>query len=460
MRLFAKLFLLIVLCAAVPLAFTAGAVLWRAGALRAELTSASVRTGEAGADAGEKALFAESRRVHLRVVEVRASELEDFFEGGRRLVQLQSALARRALTEPADPAGPPLWSDARMAQLLRDPKASAATVRVAPYAVYRLAPGVSFDSVRTPLERLARLGDYDSFSLRETPWLKSLYIGSPDGFLIGYPGTSAFPAGYDPRAGAWYKKALLRGRITWTTIYLDKDGKPVITCAEPIFAGGRLVGVSAADIALDSLLDRLFDLAGLPATDAMLVNFFGGVRIAASISEDGRRTWRSWGPDDAPSVNRYLGGRLAPAFRESLKSRSGTLVAGDDLLSFADVAIKTRKGGKDWYYLVRTPVARVIGPAMRTRGLLEGLQGALTAAIGGETRALQSRLLLAALLALAAALAGAWLGAGVVARPLAALAESVRRVGRGDLDVRVPVEGRDEVAEVARAVNEMVVGLK
>jgi adenylate cyclase len=33
-------------------------------------------------------------------------------------------------------------------------------------------------------------------------------------------------------------------------------------------------------------------------------------------------------------------------------------------------------------------------------------------------------------------------------------------VGRGDLEVRVPVDGRDEIAEVSLAVNEMVVGLK
>jgi len=458
--LFAKLFVLLALCAAVPLGFTAGAVLWRTQALRGELTAASARTGEAGGDAGEKALFAESRRVHLHVVEVRAAELQDFFEEGRRLVQMQSLIARRALKDAPDPHGAPLWSDARMAQVMADPKQSSGTVRVAPYAVYRLAPGASFDAERGELERLARLGDFYAFSLRETPWLKSLYIGASDGFLIGYPGTTPFPAGYDPRAGEWYKKAVKRGYLTWSNIYLDKDRKPVITAAEPVFLDGRFVGVSAADIALESLLDRLFDLAGLPATDAMLVNFQGGVRIAASISEDGRRAWKSWGPDDAPNVAGYLGGKLEPAFRRSLQERSGTLVAGDDLLSYAQVAIKTRAGGKDWYYLVRTPVSRVIGPARRARGVLEGLQAALTEVISGETRALQGRLLLAALLALAAALAGAWLGAGVVAKPLTALAAAARRVGRGDLDARVKAEGRDEIAEVSRAFNEMTSGLK
>jgi adenylate cyclase len=459
-RLFAKLFLLLGLCAAIPLAFAAGATYWRSRALGAKLLAASARTGESSASAGEAALFAESRRVHLHVVEVRAAELQDFFEEGRRLVQLQSALARRALAESPDPAGPPLWSDARMSELLRDPEIASATVRVSPYAVYRLAPGVDPEAVRGTLQRLARLGDYYAFSLRETPWLKSLYIGAADGFLIGYPGTAAFPAGYDPRGGDWYKKALKRGYLTWTSIYLDKDGKPVITCAEPIVVDGRLIGVSAADIALESLLDRLFDLAGLPATDAMLVNFFGGVRIAASIDDAGRRRWRSWGPDDAPPVGRFLDGRLEPAFKRALNERSGTLVAGDDLLSFAQVAIRTRAGGKDWYYLVRTPVARVIGPAREARGTLERLQSSLKDVIGSETRTLSAELTAALLLALAGALAGAWFGAGVVARPLAALAAAVRRVGRGDLDVRVPALGEDEIGEVALAVNEMVAGLK
>lgn len=460
MRLFAKLFLLLSLCAAVPLAFFGGTALWRAEALRRELLEASARTGKAGADTGERALFAESRRLHRRVVETRAAELEDFFEQGRKLVGLQTAFAARALTEPPAPSGPPLRSDADMAALRRDPKAAEKIVRVEPYAVYRLAPGTSLDAVRSKLERLSRLGDYYAFTHRETPWLKSLYIGSPDGFLIGYPGAAPFPAGYDPRKGDWYKKAVEKGRVTWSNIYLDKDGKPVITVAEPFFEDGRLAGVSAADIVLESLMDRLFDLSDLPASDAALVNYLGGVRISANTGTEGGFKWRSYDPDAAPPVSAYAGGALAPAFKAAARERSGTVVEGSDLLSFARVFIRTRAGGKEWHYLVRTPVSGVIGPAREARTALEKLQGTLAGAIDAEARSLRRALALAALLALGAALAAAGLGARGVAGPLAALAAALRRVGKGDFEVRAAPGGTDEVGEVSRAVNEMIAGLK
>jgi len=458
-RLFAKLFLLLTLCSAVPLALFGGVALWRTRALRAELLQASARTGKAGADTGERALFAESRRLHRRVVETRAVELEDFFEQGRKLVGLQTAFALRALAE-APPAGPPLRSDGDMAELRKNPEAFAKFVRKEPYSVYRLAPGTSLETVRPRLERLARLGDYYAFTHRETPWLKSLYIGSPDGFLLGYPGASPFPDGYDPRKGDWYKKAVEKGRVTWSNIYLDKDGKPVITVAEPFFIDGRLAGVSAADIVLESLLDRLFDLTDLPASEAVLVNYLGQVRIAADTSGAGRSKWRSWGPDDAPSIRAYSEGALAPAFMAAARERSGTKVEGENLLSFARVFIRTRAGGKEWYYLVRTPVAEVIGPAREARGALEKLQASLALAIGRESRALQLALAVMAILSIGAALVAAALGARGVSKPLMDLASALRRVGKGDLEVRAAPGGADEVGEVSRAVNEMIAGLK
>ena len=460
MRLFAKLFLLLTVCAGLPLAFLGGAALWRARALQRDLLEASARTGRVTADTGERALFAESRRLHRRVVEMRAAELEDFFEEGRKLVGLQTAFAVRALGEPPPKAGPPLRSDADMAVLRGDPKTAAKVVRVEPYAVYRLAPGTPLEEVRPALERLARLGDYYALSHRETPWLKSLYVASPGGFLIGYPGAAPFPDGYDPRKGDWYKKAVERGRVTWSNIYPDKDGRPVITVAEPFFVDGRLGGVSAADIVLESLMDRLFDLSDLPATDAVLVNYLGGVRIAADTSAAGGSKWRSFGPDEAPSIDAFLNGALAPAFKAAERERSGTIVKGEDLLSFARVFIRTRAGGKEWHYLVRTPVSEVTGPAREARTALERLQGALSGAIDRESRALLWALAFAALLALGAALAAAALGARGVSAPLTALAAALRRVGKGDFDVRAAPGGADEVGEVSRAVNEMISGLK
>lgn len=462
MRLFAKLFLLLGLCAALPLSFFGAAALWRTRELRRELLSASARTGEISADTGEAALFAESRRLHKRIVENRSRELEEFFEQGRKLVAFEVRLAERWLgKERAALDGPPLITPAEIDAMRPDAKKFKATIGEVPYVVFHVTQGADVADARAEAEKLARLGDYFRFSYTETSWLRSIYLGSPKGYLLGYPGGAPFKPAYDPRQSDWYKKGVEKGRVTWTTIYPDKDGSPVITVAQPYyFPDERLAGVAAADISLDDLLDRLFDLRELPAQEAALVNWVGGVRIAATVQSDGGFKWKAWGADDAPNVSKHFGGVLGPAFKAALKEPSGTLVVGGDLLSFARVHIKTRDGGKDWYYLVRTPLERVTGPAKEARGQLARLQQALAAAIDAQAKGLNLALLLVAALGLTAALAAAGLGARGVARPLVALAEAVRRIGRGEFETRVHPGGADEVGEVSRAVNEMAAGLK
>lgn len=71
-------------------------------------------------------------------------------------------------------------------------------------------------------------------------------------------------------------------------------------------------------------------------------------------------------------------------------------------------------------------------------------------------RAIQVLLFL--LLALVVLLAAVWVGlvlARRVTRPVAALAASVRRVGAGDFETQVEVEGDDEIASLGRAFNAM-----
>lgn len=474
MKLFQKLLLLLCLCAAAPLLILGTASLWRSHRLGAELLDEGVKTGRESAATGRKALFDESRRLHVQVIERRARELQDFFESGRRLVGMQTALARRALTSPRPENAPPSRSDEEMAPLREDESFMRDVFRKKPYSLYKLAPGASPASTLEPRLRLASLGDYYAYTHRETTWIKSLYVAHPSGFILGYPGKSPFPKVYEPRERPWYKKAVRKGRVTWTSIYLDKDGHPIITCVEPILHEGKLLGVSGADVAMEDFLDRLFELSELPATDAMLVNFWGQVRISAEAEAGESFKYRSQPAESSPHVDKFKGGRFAAAFRACKDNRSGTIMVdssgrevkdpkealGGDLLAYAQVFIKTRKGGKHWYYLVRTPLNRVAGPAEQVSASLTGLQEKFAEAIDAQARSMGLGLLAVAVVALLVALAASWTGAQTLARPLAELARAVRSVGQGDLDAEVKPKGRDEVAEVGRAVNEMIRGLK
>ncbi len=81
------------------------------------------------------------------------------------------------------------------------------------------------------------------------------------------------------------------------------------------------------------------------------------------------------------------------------------------------------------------------------------------AQLEAERTSLQAvQVLLFLLLALLVLLAAVWVGlvlARRVTRPIAALAASVKRVGAGDFDTRVEVEGADEIATLGLAFNAM-----
>ncbi len=86
------------------------------------------------------------------------------------------------------------------------------------------------------------------------------------------------------------------------------------------------------------------------------------------------------------------------------------------------------------------------------------------AQLEAERASLQAvQVLLFLLLALVVLLASVWVGlvlARRVTRPIAALASSVRRVGAGDFEARVEVEGSDEIAALGRAFNAMTEELR
>lgn len=72
-----------------------------------------------------------------------------------------------------------------------------------------------------------------------------------------------------------------------------------------------------------------------------------------------------------------------------------------------------------------------------------------------ELTKLRRNLELIALLVAALGVAGAFVAAKRIQRPVQAVENAARQLGEGRLDIRVPVRGRDEVAELARSFNSM-----
>ena len=86
-----------------------------------------------------------------------------------------------------------------------------------------------------------------------------VYIGQESGILID--GAEWLPPpGYDPRLRPWYRRAVQTGKISFTTPYIDLvTNKLVIALVKPLLSEGRIVGVMAADIVLDTLVNTVLN---------------------------------------------------------------------------------------------------------------------------------------------------------------------------------------------------------
>jgi len=86
------------------------------------------------------------------------------------------------------------------------------------------------------------------------PQFRFMYLGTQDGRMLIYPSTK-LPEDFDPRVRPWYENALQESKLTWTDVYIDTaTQKPVITVSIPVTnSRGFVIGVLGGDISLDTL---------------------------------------------------------------------------------------------------------------------------------------------------------------------------------------------------------------
>lgn len=480
MKIFHKLFLLLITVSILPLAFTAALFIWESRSSQKELQQSITTTGERSTRAGEQALFRQSGNNHLQIVSDKAATLQSVLETIRRAVMLEGFLARQALLdEPSD--HPPTVYPAHQAAAWKADAGSDFAREIhgrKPYAIYHLAPGTTLEAARPALDRLAWLAPFFQYNQRYLPWCKSSYIGHHSGLIIGYPGGAAFPEDYDPRTRYWYEKAVQKDRVIWTKMYLDKDGRSIVmTYAVPMKdEQGRLMGVAAVDVSITEFIRQLFDLSGIPVSDAILMDYKGRIRISSEVG--GRRALNlqphlSVKP---PRVQDYAGGAFLPVYRaiSADKSLKSGLITPDgrgteesevwdspEIFAFSKISAgMSDEESMDWYYVVRTPVETILKPAGDIKRSLDSFQQDLTRSV--TERVKRSWRLIIAMIAgsLLLALLLAFWSARSATRPLLDISDAVKKIADGDYEARLKNASQDEIGQVAVAINGMAKGLK
>ncbi len=118
---------------------------------------------------------------------------------------------------------------------------------------------------------------------RESGGFYDVYFGSANGNMY----TSLIeelPEGYDPRQRDWYRQAVSAGAQILTASYQDVATlETTVTFAQPLYRNGQLLGVLAADLVLNDLIDNISSISLGENTHALL---FEGNRILSHYRSD------------------------------------------------------------------------------------------------------------------------------------------------------------------------------
>jgi class 3 adenylate cyclase len=477
MRIFSKLFLLLLALAIVPLALAAGVFFHSSHGLRDRLVEQNRATGDEVSSKTADVLREQVERTHLKIIREKAAGLAAFFETINKAAILEARLIEQYLaTDIVAPDSLPLYEADEMVALKKDPEFFRSAFAVKPYTMFKLAPGVDRAAVQPKLDRLRQLGSYFAHAKRTIPGCATIYLGHRDGFALGYPGGTPYKPDWDPRLRPWYQSAQKNGSLTWTERYVSSDrGDLVITCANPVFdpRSGELVAVAAIDVKKAELTRDLFAIGELNVSEAVLLDQEGHVRVSA-VYEDAQAKL---------NMNALLATDLKdPAFNtifKKIQANPGQVSGfevrdspgdGDaSIYTYASVpfgAVEAADASAPaaqrltWYYVVKSPLEPILRPARQIKADIGRATIATTGAIEGAAARLGVVILVMTSGVALLVLYVAWAAARSATRPLIDMQRVAKRIGTGDLEQQVAVASHDEIGELGDAINTMVAGLR
>lgn len=227
------------------------------------------------------------------------------------------------------------------------------------------------------------------------------------------------PAGYDPTARPWYKQVVAAGHPIVTSIYRDAvTGKPTFSFVAPVMRDSSMKGAIAAGVLLEGVSGIVAAIHPTPASSAFLVDKSGNL-LALAKTDLIMKPATDLSPD------------LTAQALDSLQSADApievTIDGATKLLRAEPIA------GTDWRLVL----------ALDKSDVTAGMR-----AVAATTLAC-----IVVVVLVAAALVGALTNAAF--RRILLVRDALNDVssGSGDLSKRLPAEGNDEAAQIARAFN-------
>lgn len=244
---------------------------------------------------------------------------------------------------------------------------------------------------------------------------------------VGYPDKSAkftdwpnIPPTYDPTSRPWYQGAVQAGKPV-AIPYVSTSKLLLVALALPVMRENALKAVVVGDIALDSVVENIKSIQPTPGSFGMLIDRSG--RIIAHA--DAKLRFKQVN-DIAPDFSQLLAASTGPDSAQMKVVVDGRtkLVRAQDIR------------GTDWRIVIVMDEAEVMAGS---RSLLVASLVSLLIIVG-----------VASLIGIAMT-ASSFRRLEQVSQAMAAIGS-----GSGDLTQRLPDQGKDEVATIARSFNQFV----
>ncbi|HWQ12027.1 MAG TPA: ATP-binding protein [Roseiflexaceae bacterium] len=246
---------------------------------------------------------------------------------------------------------------------------------------------------------------------------------------------------FDVRQRSWYIAARDAGRTVWVDTYVDANTKKLTTtCATPLYdAQENFVGVAGFDVLLDTIRDDVLQLDMEGLGTAFLINEQGEVLVRSGMRADGLK-WNE--PFNGENLLETPDEKLRAVVERMVRREQGVerlfFQGGNVYLAFAPI------DSAGWSVGIVVPEDEIVRPARDVDTL-----------IGRRQSELQNQVLLVlALFMVAVPVLGVLLSRLMVA-PLRRLQAGAHRIAAGDLSMRMPPAGADEIGDLVRSFNLM-----
>ena len=170
-----------------------------------------------------------------------------------------------------------------------------------------------------------------------TDTISSVYVATADGNMVlvnDRPGTFIGDDGavltLDIRHRPWYTQAVEAGELIFTGVEMDAyTSTPMLVCAAPVYDGGKLVAVVAADIYLTSINDYV---AGKASEGSFACVINGSGQMLFSPKQEG--SFRVELAADAPDLRESKNQQLAAFVRSAMEANTGLCLVEVDGKSY------------------------------------------------------------------------------------------------------------------------------